>query len=1092
MAERDRAGAFLGLARGFLSCAFVLLHLSGCSSAPCAEAPQSLVVSSAREAAELADAVKCGGGVFRVAWDGDVQLPASSIHVGPGTQMIIVGRGDAIVRGTGKHRLFQLFRGSSLKLAGLRLTGGYDDVGGAILVGPEGSLRLDNCTFAGNKAAEMGGTLALAEGASAVMLHSSVRRSSAPLGGMAYAYEGSSLTLFNSTLDNSGLQADARNTLSTWPRNGGAIYLSSQSSLSMQQATIADCTASWDGGAVYAAATSSISASNCSFHKNRATAGDGGGLYSSGTVSLTECQAIANFAGASGGFMHLAPGASTSMRSVHMSRNTAKDKGGAIHAWLPHRLRIGASNVTSNGAAVGGGLFAQLCNNVAYGLEPDPQTLVFVDQQTTFDSNTAECCYVAVMLHANVHMTSGSYDVGGQETQSCTDVHVVAETGYNTACCSRDEYATNLDGDPHCEACSELQGLSCGNTPDNSVATLQLNPGWWRRGGSQTKAQRCMNEKACKGDSPITAAAGSEVATASSSSTSLVGTASTSSTSFVATTSTSSTSLSALRDTAKSDAVCEVGYRGPYCAVCAEDYAPGLVAYTCHSCSSGSAAATGAVACIVIVVLLVVCYIVGAYLLDIGEVADATGTCCSACKAIGTTQLGTLVRRIPFAVLRSAYVLLTILVQSVSLSGLHLPSLYSDFLQFLNLISLDLGVLMSPGCLIRLDFYDKLLITTLAPLAGLLVLCAMYAWSRRRLRHACAAGVHTSGPSAFVLHSSNFSERVDVLFCRYQLVVLVCCFLILPPTSTTILSTFSCDLGFAINDMGKVATITAAELPYVAGFLRADYNTRCNAVEGPWRGYAIYASFMTLVYPIGIPLAFWVLLWRQRRDIMCTTTAQAADNNARVHSTAFLWKQYRPEVWWWEVAECVRRLLMISVVGVFSQTPAVGVGKAALPCTLTVLNMVAVGLAMPHKERWELRHYWLGCWILFGTYFSSLMMEVYYGMNKATETALSAVLIALNVLLLIATAYQVFLTFKQTQAEGGARQNSFYGLRQSHALPTSVSDTSSLAPASSRIELEMAIGEEQSEGELSPSTPIALSRLPAPAFDPPLRHRVSR
>eukprot|EP00611_Tribonema_gayanum_P029163 TRINITY_DN7719_c0_g1_i1.p1 TRINITY_DN7719_c0_g1~~TRINITY_DN7719_c0_g1_i1.p1 ORF type:complete len:1090 (-),score=142.52 TRINITY_DN7719_c0_g1_i1:51-2831(-) len=926
----------------------------------------------------------------------------------------------------------------------------------------------------------MGGTLALAEGASADMLYSSVRNSSAPLGGMVYVYEGSKFTCFNSWLDNNGLGDDGGAAArSTHPRNGGAIYLASHSSLSMQQSTIADCTASWDGGAVYGAAASSISASNCSFHTNTATAGDGGGLYSAGTVALLECEGTANIAGASGGFMHLAPGASASMRSTRISHNTAGDKGGALHALLPQRLNISDSDVTSNAAAVGGGMFAQV-NIWASNFKsaPGPQTLLFVDKQTIFEGNTARCCYPAVTLHDYADASFKPYDIGGRGIgSSCTDVHVVAGAGYDAACCSSVEYAVSAssmqpgsDGHQHhdCEACSKLQGLSCGNTPDNTVATLRRNPGWWRRSSFQAEAQRCMNEKACKGDSPSTAAAGSDMER----------------------TSTSSSSSSAQLE--KADAACEVGYRGPYCAVCAENYAPGLVAYTCHQCSQGSAAAVGAVASIIIVMLLAVCYLVGAYLLDIGVVADATGTCSSACSAIGTTQLGTLVRRIPFGVLRSAYVLLTILVQSVSLSGLYLPSLYSNFLQFLNIISLDLGVLMSPGCLIRLDFYDKLLITTLAPLVGLLVLCAMYAWSRRRLRHAYAAAVHTSGSTACVLHSSNLNERVDVLFCRYQLVVLVCCFLILPPTSTTILSTFSCDLAVANNDGGKSATLMAAALPYVSGFLRADYNTKCNAVEGPWRSYAIYAGFMTLVYPIGIPLAFWVLLWRQRRDIMCTARVQPADSNARVHSTAFLWKQYRREIWWWEVAECVRRLLMISVVGIISQTPAIGVGKAALPCTLTVLNMVAVGLAMPHKERWELRHYWLGCWILFGTYFSSLMMEVYYGMNKQTENALSAVLIALNVLLMIATVYQVFLTFKQTQAGGGARQNSFYGLRQSHTLATSVSDTSSLAPASSRIELEMAIGEEQIEGELSPSTPIALSRLPAPASDPPLRHRVSR
>eukprot|EP00953_Heterococcus_sp_UTEX-ZZ885_P020451 11442-Heterococcus_DN1.PRE.2 len=56
----------------------------------CVPSKQSLTVTDAATAAELAKAVKCSDGVFDVSWQGEVE-PLSTIVIGSGTMLRIKG-----------------------------------------------------------------------------------------------------------------------------------------------------------------------------------------------------------------------------------------------------------------------------------------------------------------------------------------------------------------------------------------------------------------------------------------------------------------------------------------------------------------------------------------------------------------------------------------------------------------------------------------------------------------------------------------------------------------------------------------------------------------------------------------------------------------------------------------------------------------------------------------------------------------------------------------------------------------------------------------------------------------------------------------
>ena len=81
-------------------------------------------------------------------------------------------------------------------------------------------------------------------------------------------------------------------------------------------------------------------------------------------------------------------------------------------------------------------------------------------------------------------------------------------------------------------------------------------------------------------------------------------------------------------------------------------------------------------------------------------------------------------------------------------------------------------------------------------------------------------------------------------------------------------------------------------------WLRADYAVRCDGSD--YASVRTLAVVALLLYPIGIPLAYTVLLFLARRALL--------DSKPTVLSTAltFLHGEYHTRFFWWELAE-VRR-----------------------------------------------------------------------------------------------------------------------------------------------------------------------------------------
>ncbi|CAM9479362.1 unnamed protein product, partial [Hapterophycus canaliculatus] len=153
------------------------------------------------------------------------------------------------------------------------------------------------------------------------------------------------------------------------------------------------------------------------------------------------------------------------------------------------------------------------------------------------------------------------------------------------------------------------------------------------------------------------------------------------------------------------------------------------------------------------------------------------------------------------------------------------PHVYQRFLNGLEFANLDLGWMLSAGCILKIDFHDRLLISTISPMVVLLFL----------------AGIYTIA----VRMNHGEGETLQLIWNKHVSVVLFVMFVVYSSVSSIIFQTFACER----LDDGRY-------------LLRADYQIECNSSKH--EAFQLYAGLMTLIYAVGIPGFFAALLFRDR------------------------------------------------------------------------------------------------------------------------------------------------------------------------------------------------------------------------------------
>lgn len=246
--------------------------------------------------------------------------------------------------------------------------------------------------------------------------------------------------------------------------------------------------------------------------------------------------------------------------------------------------------------------------------------------------------------------------------------------------------------------------------------------------------------------------------------------------------------------------------------------------------------------------------------------------------------------------------------QFASVANVTFPSIYQCFLDGVNVLNFDLSWVLSPGCFMEYDFYDRLLVTTIGPFVTVGLLGATYA---------VAAGRNRASETALCsVRQKHASVGLFVAFFVYSNV------------SSVVFQTFSCD---SLDD-GK-------------SYLRADYSIECG--DKTHKAYETYATVMILVYPVGIPALFAFLLFRNRHVLQDETSAK---EELVVKSTANLWKPYKPSRFYFEVIECVRRVMLTGViVFIYADSPL----QIAVTLTMAALFAMTSEILDPYESQWD-------------------------------------------------------------------------------------------------------------------------------------------
>eukprot|EP00519_Triparma_laevis_P015817 CAMPEP_0182493554 /NCGR_PEP_ID=MMETSP1321-20130603/2498_1 /TAXON_ID=91990 /ORGANISM="Bolidomonas sp., Strain RCC1657" /LENGTH=220 /DNA_ID=CAMNT_0024696353 /DNA_START=22 /DNA_END=681 /DNA_ORIENTATION=+ len=124
-------------------------------------------------------------------------------------------------------------------------------------------------------------------------------------------------------------------------------------------------------------------------------------------------------------------------------------------------------------------------------------------------------------------------------------------------------------------------------------------------------------------------------------------------------------------------------------------------------------------------------------------------------------------------------------------------------------------------------------------------------------------------------------------------------------------------------------------------YLIADRSIDCNSDFH--KNFKLLSIFMILVYPIGITTIYACELWKHQEAIK---DAQNRQTNQNIQHIVFLWRDYRPEFWWFEIYECFRRLSFTGMLVVFEP------GSPPQLCFSMILALLS-SLMYEHNQPFE-------------------------------------------------------------------------------------------------------------------------------------------
>merc|ERR1711865_623984 len=238
------------------------------------------------------------------------------------------------------------------------------------------------------------------------------------------------------------------------------------------------------------------------------------------------------------------------------------------------------------------------------------------------------------------------------------------------------------------------------------------------------------------------------------------------------------------------------------------------------------------------------------------------------------------------------------------LDGVPWPKPFLTFSLPLNIFNMDfLAILAKSGCSLNVRFYDKFILHMILPVGCLLVIAVAYFSAKK-----CCV-------------KKNDIEKQEHMKETASKAVILIILLIYPGLSTKIFTIFKCK---------KIQGIT--------GYLLVeDYDQKC--YEGEHMTYMVIGVIFLCLYVVGIPLAMFVLLWRNKKHLHDESSPK---HHLIKNALGGMYTQYEPSYWWFEIFLLINKTMMCG--GLVMAAP--GTPLQVLIATLIMLSHLLVVLKL--------------------------------------------------------------------------------------------------------------------------------------------------
>lgn len=245
--------------------------------------------------------------------------------------------------------------------------------------------------------------------------------------------------------------------------------------------------------------------------------------------------------------------------------------------------------------------------------------------------------------------------------------------------------------------------------------------------------------------------------------------------------------------------------------------------------------------------------------------------------------------------------------------------------------------------------------------------------------------------------NSRSPQALGIVRRKHTSAVFLLTFLVYSSVSSTVFRMFACE---SLDD------------GYT--YLRADYTILCDSSKH--EALQIYAVFMIAVYPVGIPLLYAFIVFRNR-DLLRDGVRRTCDTSPECQSTTNLWKPYKPSRFYYELVECARRVALTGII-VFT-FPNTAAQVATTIVISFMFSMVSESLDpyVLELDAWLSR---VGHAVIFLSLFAALLVKVDVSDEREySAEVFGGVLIAVNILMVLAVmAEAVYIVRTSFGTEG--------------------------------------------------------------------------